>query len=145
MGGFPQGKRTEVQLMGGTVLTCDSALEARLVSHLDQQVVDFEHHPERFSFEIRRTYTTDLKIFPLSGGPAFYVEVKGYWPSDERNAWLHMRKQNNVDIRLAFQKPNLTISKASKTTYGQWADKHHIPWCDVSGSNVLPAEWTGVV
>lgn len=146
MGGYPQGKRTQVQLTGGEVLTCDSALEARLVSHLDQKVVDFEHHPERFSFEIRRTYTTDLKIFPLHGGSEFYVEVKGYWPTDERQAWWHMYQQNKgKDLRLAFQQPGKYISKNSKTTYAEWATKKGIAWCDVSGSNVLPASWTGVV
>jgi hypothetical protein len=143
MGGRPYGKRTEVQLTTGERLTCDSALEARVVSDLDREVVDFEFHPDPMHYTVTHRYTTDLKIFPLDGGDPFFVEVKGYWPADERNLWWKMRQQHpEVDIRLALQNPNQPISKGSKTSLGKWATKKGITWTSLAQGACLPKTWT---
>jgi hypothetical protein len=42
-----------------------------------------------------------------------------------------------LDIRLLFQTPNNKITKASKTTYADWADKHGYMWA----AKEIPAEW----
>ena len=135
-----------MQLANGEQLTCDSAVEARVVQLLDKAVVDFTHHPKPpLRYTVEHTYTSDIKVWPLDGSAPFLVEVKGYWPSEDRNKWLKMWQQNpREDIRLAFQKPNTPLRKGARTTYAQWADKHGIKWCDV-GTGGLPAEWTGVL
>jgi len=43
----------------------------------------------------------------------------------------------HLDIRFVFQRNN-TISKNSKTTYGDWADKHGFKWCVFPN---IPPDW----
>ena len=51
---------------------------------------------------------------------------------------LAVKKQHpELDIRFIFQRNN-TLTKRSKTTYGDWCDKHGFPWCIYPH---LPPEW----
>ena len=51
---------------------------------------------------------------------------------------LAVKKQHpELDIRFIFQRNN-TLTKRSKTTYGDWCDKHGFLWCIYPH---LPPEW----
>ena len=51
---------------------------------------------------------------------------------------LAVKKQHpELDIRFIFQRNN-TLTKRSKTTYGDCCDKHGFPWCIYPH---LPPEW----
>lgn len=73
--------------------------------------------------ESHHTYTPDFHL----PGTNIYFELKGIWDGQDRQKHLLIKQQHpDKRIILVFQKPNLTISKSSKTTYAQWADKHSI-------------------
>lgn len=70
--------------------------------------------------------------------PGFIIEFKGYFESADRTKHLLIKEQHpDVDIRFVFQCAKNTITKTSKTTYGQWAEKHGFKWADKD----IPAEW----
>ena len=51
---------------------------------------------------------------------------------------LAVKKQHpELDIRFIFQRNN-TLTKRSKTTYGDWCDKHGFLWCIYPN---LPEDW----
>ena len=51
---------------------------------------------------------------------------------------LLVKKQNpNFDIRFLFVNAKNKINKFSKTTYGEWCDKHNIKWAE----RVIPKIW----
>lgn len=67
------------------------------------------------------------------------LEVKGYWPIDQRQKMMLVIKHNpQADIRMVFDTPHKTISKTSKTTYAAFCDKHGIKWCK---TGEIPPEW----
>ena len=52
---------------------------------------------------------------------------------------LAVKKQHpDLDIRLVFQAPHNTLTKKSKTTYAQWAEKNGFLWAIY---NDIPIEW----
>jgi hypothetical protein len=52
---------------------------------------------------------------------------------------LAVRKAHpKLDIRLVFQQPHNTLTKASKTTYAAWAEKYNFLW---AASHAIPPEW----
>ena len=42
-----------------------------------------------------------------------------------------------LDIRIVFMSGKTKIRKGSKTTYGDWCDKHQIPWAEKQ----IPEAW----
>lgn len=85
-----------------------------------------EYEVERFSYVLHRKYAPDFRV----GG--VYVEVKGWWPSNERSKFLAVILNNpTIPIFVALQKPHQKISRTSKTSYAQWCDKHGIAWCPI--------------
>jgi hypothetical protein len=59
----------------------------------------------------------------------FYVETKGRFTHEDRRKMLAVFKHNpGIKLVIVFSHPNHTITKKSKTTYGEWCDKHGIPW-----------------
>lgn len=84
-------------------------------------------------------YTTQAKYKPdfiLPNG--VIVEAKGWFKPSDRAKMLAVKKSHpQADIRLLFQNSKVCISKASLTTYGEWADKHGFKWA----SGNIPQEW----
>jgi hypothetical protein len=69
------------------------------------------------------TYTPDFHI----PGTNIFIELKGIWDSKDRQKHLLIKQQHpDKRIILVFQRPTMTITKTSKTTYQQWAAKHGI-------------------
>ena len=79
------------------------------------------------------TYTPD---FLLDNG--IVIETKGRFVGADRTKHLLIKKQRpELDIRFVFNNPNAKLSKTSKTTYGQWCDRHGFEYSKGS----IPAEW----
>lgn len=79
------------------------------------------------------TYKPD---FRLPNG--IIIEAKGRFTSTDRAKHLLIKAQHpDLDIRFVFQNPRVRLSKASKTTYGDWATKHGFIW----GEKWIPQDW----
>jgi hypothetical protein len=71
-------------------------------------------------------------------GKQIIVEGKGWWESKVRLAETEAIKQNpQHDVRYLFQRASTKISKKSKTSYGDWCDKHGIQWAE----GTIPQAW----
>ena len=105
-----------------------SKLEEQISASLQQQGHEISYERDRFDYYLKRFYTPDFIV----KGQAFefYIEVKGYWDSADRSKFLAVvQKHPTLPIFIAFQKPHQKISKTSKTSYCQWAEKFGIAWC----------------
>lgn len=111
-----------------------SRLEERLARWLELNGHKFEYETLRLPYTIEATYTPD---FVLPNGVV--LEAKGYFKPEDRRKMIAVKKQYpDLDIRLVFQQPYNTLTKTSKTTYGQWADKHGFLWAP---AHDIPPEW----
>ena len=105
-----------------------SKLEEQISASLQQQGHEISYERDRFDYYLKRFYTPDFIV----KGKAFdfYIEVKGYWDSADRNKFLAVvQRHPTLPIFIAFQRPHQTISKTSKTSYCLWAERHGIAWC----------------
>ena len=67
-----------------------------------------------------------------------YIETKGFFDLADRQKHLLVREQNpEFDIRFLFVNANNKLNKSSKTTYGEWCDKHDILWAE----KIIPKKW----
>jgi hypothetical protein len=83
----------------------------------------FVYESAKLPFSLHRTYTPD---FSAEG---IHVEVKGWWPPEDRAKLKAVRLANpNEIILVVLIRPELTISKGSKTTYAMWCDRWGINW-----------------
>jgi hypothetical protein len=120
-----------------------SSFEEYVESQLKGQI-EYTYEGERLPYTIAHTYKPD---FVLSNGVR--LEVKGWFTGADRTKLLRVKEANpSVDIRLCFER-NSTLNKTSKTTYGDWCDKHGFKWCVVHPlkprlgipAKALPKEW----
>lgn len=89
--------------------------------------------PHKIEYAEKHTYTPDF-ILPNET----IIEVKGYFPPEDRSKMLHVKESNpNLDIRFIFSSPRKTLTKTSKTTYGEWATKNGFKWAEKK----IPVEW----
>lgn len=113
-----------------------SGFEQRISDELSALGIDFKYEEEKLKYEVPaklHSYTPD---FLLPNG--IYVETKGRWTLEDRQKMKLVIEQNrDKDIRMVFQSGSTKISKNSKTTYGQWADKLGIQWA----TRHIPQEW----
>lgn len=73
--------------------------------------------------EKKSKYTPDF-IFTKKNGQKMYIETKGRWTAADRKKMKFVLKSNpGIDLRIVFQNPNQKISKTSKTTYGEFAER----------------------
>ena len=109
-------------------------MERDIANLLTELGVIFEYETHKLAYQIQHHYKPD---FILANG--VILESKGYWEPEDRRKIKAVTEQNpDLDIRMVFQNPNNTISRKSKTTYGQWCDKHDIPWCSYT---TIPIDW----
>lgn len=118
----------------------DSAYEGKVVEGIKEILPSVVKNPTSsagFSFGYTlpgRKYYPDLV---LPNGVC--IEAKGMFDAEDRIKLLTVRAQNpDADIRIVFQRPASPLYKGSKSTYGDWADKHGFPYC--KGPSV-PLEW----
>ena len=92
-----------------------SRLEDQVEDSLRARGYNPEYETEKFSYVLHRKYTPDFKVGDV------HVEVKGWWPPAERSKFLAVVLANpDLRIFVALQRPQLTLSKKSKTTYAMW-------------------------
>lgn len=119
-----------------------SGLEESVANQLQENSIPFEYEKEKLQYtqpSKSRTYTPDF-ILPKKDGTNLYIETKGYWPASEREKMKWVRECNPaLDIRLLFMNPYTKISKRSKTTYADIANKLGYRWAKASSK--LPEEW----
>ena len=111
-----------------------SRLEERLVRWLELNGYEFEYETIHLPYTLSATYTPD---FVLPNG--VIMEAKGYFKPVDRRKMIAIKKQHpDLDIRLVFQQPYNTLTKTSKTTYAQWAEKNGFLW---AASHDIPLDW----
>ena len=114
-----------------------SGLEKRVADELNSQGISFSY--EEMKIEYTRParqskYTPDF-VLTNSG---IIVETKGRFMTDDRAKHLLLKSEHpHLDIRFVFSNPKQRISKASKTTYAMWCEKHGFKYAKGS----IPIEW----
>jgi hypothetical protein len=118
-----------------------SGLEHTVAEWIQSTEYDLNYETEIIHYivpERKAKYTPDF-VFTKKDGNLMYIETKGRWTSADRLKMKHVLQSNpGADIRLVFQTPTQKISKNSKTTYENYAEKlgiKHIAKRDI------PAEW----
>lgn len=111
-----------------------SAFERSLATSLKRKGIKFTYEPYKVNYTISHTYTPDFLLH--SGG--ILIEAKGYLTPQDRTKMIAVKEQNpNLDIRFVFANASNKLSKRSKTTYGDWADRNGFKWSD----KTIPKEW----
>lgn len=117
-----------------------SGLEETIANVLTDKKVNFGYEEEKIVYIVPETshkYTPDFKI-KKSGDRILYIETKGRWVTADRKKLKMVKEQHpELDIRILFQNAKNKISKKSKTTYGDYADKIGIPWAE----KIIPDSW----
>jgi len=112
-----------------------SGLEDRISEQLKSLSVPFKYEEFKIKYEVHenRTYTPDFEI-----PNGIIVESKGRFVAADRKKHLLVKKQHpELDIRFVFSNSRAKINKGSKTTYGDWCDKHGFIYSDKR----IPDEW----
>lgn len=111
-----------------------SKYESRVHANIAVLDKDVKHESMRVSYKVEKKYVPD---FVLSNG--ILVEAKGRFLPSDRTKMLAVIAQNpKLDVRILFQNAKVKLSKASSTTYGEWATKHGIVWAE---GETIPQEW----
>lgn len=99
-----------------------NAFEERLAAQLGP---DYQYEPLKLTYQTSHTYLLDF----VDVENKVIVEGKGFFPSSDRAKMLAVKQQHpDWTIRISFTNPHKTISKASKTTYAMWCEKHGLGW-----------------
>lgn len=107
-----------------------SKFELTFANKLKELGLKAEYESEKIHYiqpEKVRTYNPDWTI-----GRDIYIETKGRFSASDRAKMVLVQRSNpTVKFYILFQNSNVTLSKVSKTTYGQWCDKNDIEWADI--------------
>ena len=113
-----------------------SGFEHKVADQLSENKIKFEYETTVIDYikpQTNHTYTID---FTLPNG--ILVETKGRWVAEDRKKHLLIKKQHpELDIRIVFMSGRTKIRKGSKTTYGDWCNKHGIQWAEKE----IPSSW----
>ncbi len=125
-------KRKAAQLKYGV----RSGLEVDNCKHLEDKGVPYEYEKHKIKWEDHqwRSYTPDFVL--ESNG--IIVETKGRFVAADRRKHLKVKEQYpKLDIRFVFTNSKTKINKGSKTSYGDWCERHGFQYSD----KVIPDEW----
>jgi hypothetical protein len=113
-----------------------SGFEHKVSEQLTESKIKFGYEDTVIDYikpETHHKYTVD---FTLPNG--ILIETKGRWVIEDRKKHLLIKKQHpELDIRIIFQSAKTKIRKGSKTTYGDYCDKHGIVWSEKK----IPESW----
>ena len=111
-----------------------SGLEQDNARRLKELGDNFTYEEERIKYIPKpKTYIPD---FRLSNG--IYIETKGrFLPSDRTKHLLIKEQHPDMEVRFVFSNSRSKLSKKSKTTYGDWCEKHGFKYADMK----IPAKW----
>lgn len=130
--------RSRASRRGKRVGRYRSQFEADVAAALDARGVEYEYEEHELFYEVPCTYVPDFALSNAAGIP-FFVEVKGYFPAEDRRKMLEVKRSNpGVDLRIVFQNPANKISRrAGALTYAQWADRYGFKWA----TGAIPYQW----
>ncbi len=113
-----------------------SGFEHKVSEQLSEAKIKFRYEDTVINYikpETHHKYTID---FTLPNG--ILIETKGRWVIEDRKKHLLIKKQHpELDIRIVFQSARTKIRKGSKTSYGDFCDKHGIQWAEKD----IPTKW----
>lgn len=113
-----------------------SGLEENISNQIESKGIIVQYESEKISYIVPASQHTYNPDFKLPNG--IRVETKGRFVLADRKKHLLVKEQNpNLDIRFVFSNSKNKINKKSKTTYGDWCDKHGFKYAD----KVIPEEW----
>lgn len=116
-----------------------SGFEDRFEKFLKTNKIKYRYEPYAIPYTVPER---DAKYFPdfeitTRSGKVIICETKGNFTAQDRKKMALVVEQNLLhDIRMVFMRNNF-IRKGSKTSYGDWCDKHGILW--TIGS--IPESW----
>jgi hypothetical protein len=104
-----------------------------LAAQLKAAKVRYQYESLKLNYTIDHVYTPD---FVLDNG--IIIEAKGKLDQETRSKMIAVKKAYpHLDIRMVFMRGSNTLSRGSKTTYMQWAQKNGFPAAD----GAIPKEW----
>jgi len=113
-----------------------SGLEENVSKQIESKGIAVEYESEKVAYVIPASEHTYNPDFKLPNG--IRVETKGRFVIADRKKHLLVKEQNpNLDIRFVFSNSKNKINKKSKTTYGDWCDKHGFKYADKE----IPDSW----
>lgn len=113
-----------------------SGLEEAIAQDLTSKGVGFTFEETVITYQKPAKLSKYTPDFVLENG--IIIESKGRFLTQDRQKHLLVQKQNPfLDIRFVFSNSKTKISKRSKTTYGDWCDKHGFPYAD----KLIPESW----
>jgi hypothetical protein len=113
-----------------------SGLEEGLDDILKARGVDGQYEQHKIKYTKPATNHVYTPDFRLPNG--IYIETKGRFVLSDRQKHLLIKQQQpELDIRFVFQNSKNKIRKGSKTTYGDWCDKHGFLYSDL----IIPDSW----
>jgi hypothetical protein len=113
-----------------------SGLEENISKQIEGKGIEVQYESEKVAYTIPASEHTYNPDFKLPNG--IRVETKGRFVIADRKKHLLVKEQNpNLDIRFVFSNSKNKINKKSKTTYGDWCDKHGFKYADKE----IPDSW----
>ena len=113
-----------------------SGLEENVSNQISNRGLSVEYESEEVPYIIPASEHTYHPDFKLPNG--IRVETKGRFVLADRKKHLLVKQQNpELDIRFVFTNSKNKINKKSKTTYGDWCDKHGFKYAD----KTIPDSW----
>lgn len=110
-----------------------SGFERTIATFLERNKIKYQYEPVKLAYVLERTYCPD---FLLPNG--VFIEAKGKLDQETRSKMLAVKKAHpDLDIRFVFMKGENKLSKGSKMTYMQWAEKNGFPAAD----GEIPLDW----
>jgi hypothetical protein len=111
-----------------------SKLEVQIAASLQGTEALYEPIKIPYTVTSFHTYLPDF-VLPKQ---AIIIEGKGEFTAADRKKMILVKTQHpDLDIRIVFSNPNAKIGKKSKTTYGDWCEKHGFPYA----KGTVPEEW----
>lgn len=113
-----------------------SGLEELISNSLTKKGISFEYEKLKIQWldSKTRTYTPDFLL--LENG--IIIESKGRFVSSDRRKHKEIKIQYpDLDIRFVFSNSRAKLYKGSKTTYGDWCNKHDFLYADKD----IPDSW----
>lgn len=98
-------------------------------SKFEEDIADFyklhnKYETDKLEYELINIYNPDFTLKENS-----YLECKGFFkPSDRRKMLEVIKQHSDKQFIMFFQDARVKLSRKSKTTYGDWCDKHGIQW-----------------
>lgn len=102
-----------------------SKYEAKVAELLTSLGLEWKYEPCSFTYQPPvAKYTPDFWV-KYPDGTEEYLEVKGYFDPRARVKMLLVKEQHpELNLALHFMRENVKLSKQSKLTYKDWAEKY---------------------